>query len=150
MHVHFLSHAPIEDFLRDVAVVDSPAACEDDGELLRLSSFLLIGSTATSSFTTVTHQSAFIWWTRMIPFSKHTESPSPVSNQIAGVSSVMFTHEFKAYVTSNFKCRIETEGFLKIYRVTHTAKVVIISRIRCKTETFLLQNTVVCNTGVHS
>jgi len=40
-------------FLHDVAAVDSPAACEDDGELLRLSSFLLIGSTATSSVTTI-------------------------------------------------------------------------------------------------
>jgi len=46
-------------------VVDSPAACEDDGELLRLSSFLLIGSTATSSVNgiiTCHFISVFLFW----------------------------------------------------------------------------------------
>jgi len=60
LHVRFLSRAPNEGFLGGVAVVDSPAACEDDGELLRLSSVLLIGSTAISSVTTIMHLSAFI------------------------------------------------------------------------------------------
>jgi len=87
--------------MKYVAVVDSPAACEDDGELLRLSSFLLIGSTATSSVNTIIHQSVYnrlslvelqqVWlgllkhflWTRCHSFR------STISNQVCDLHSVM-------------------------------------------------------------
>jgi len=126
LNVRFLSRAPIEGFLGGVAAVDSPAACEDDGELLRLSSFLLIGSTATSSVTTIITSGSLHLMNKVDTFSKHT----PPSNQIASVSLVMLTHKLKEYATGNFKCRIKTEGFLKVYSHTH-----------CKSGNYMLDTT---------